>query len=103
MADFLTTFIETGDGGDFRKMDDLKLNVIYKIHEFRMKKTDFGPSLEAEVEDPDTAKNFYCFFPERFAKQVKTEEQLKELNDHQMSFIYKGRVKKVAIIEFLKQ
>lgn len=102
MNDFISSFIESGNAGDFRKLDDLKLNIIYKIVEFKMKDTDFGASLEVQVEDPDTSKAFFCFFPERFAKLVKNEDQLQQLNDEKLSFIYKGRVKKAAIIEFVK-
>lgn len=102
MTDFLDTFIESGKGEDFRKIDELELNVIYKVQRFNLKKTQFGQALEAEVEDPETSRIFYCFLPERLARKVKSEDELEQLNQEGLSFIFKGRVKKVAVIEFIR-
>lgn len=100
MNDFLETFIESGKGADFRKIDELQLDVIYKVVEFTLKKTQFGVALEAQIVDPETSKNFYCFFPERLAKKIKSDDELEYLNQQQLSVKFKGRVNKVAVLEF---
>lgn len=103
MTDFVNDFMEAGDGEDYRKIDELELNTTYQIIQFRIKSTDYGKSLEAEIQDPETLRNFFCFFPERFARKIRDEEKdLKQLNEQKLKVIYKGRVKKAAILEFVK-
>lgn len=101
MAGFIEDFISTGAGEDYRKLDDLQQNTSYKIKSFQLKKTTFGDALEIEAEDPETNSTFYCFLPDRFARKVKGEKDLKELNDKKFRFVFKGRVDKVAILEFI--
>lgn len=103
MESFTEEFINAGAGDDFRKIDDLQKDIPYKIIKFRMKTTAFGPALEAEIEDPDTYTSFYCFFPDRFARKVKGEKNLEELNNANLQFIFKGRKDKIAILEFVKK
>lgn len=104
MDAFVESFIETGKGEDYRKLDDLQLDVVYKIVEFTLKKSvsTYGAALEVQVEDPETSRTFFCYFPERFAKKIKTDEELKHLNEQNLSFKFQGRVNKVAILEFIK-
>lgn len=100
MSNFIIGFIEAGKGSDFRKLDDLKENTLYRIIQFNLKTTPYGMALEAEIEDPESLEPFKCFFPERLARKVKSEEELNQLNDMNFSFIFRGRVNKVAILEF---
>lgn len=102
MNDFLETFIEAGKGVDYRKVDELEQNIPYKILEFRKKKTQFGAALEGEIKDPNTLDTFSIYFPERLARKIKTEEDLKQLNDQQFSFIFRGRENRIAILDFIK-
>lgn len=102
MANFLDSFVEAGRGADYRKLDDLQQNISYKVLRFEMKTTQFGNGLQGEIEDPSTLESFTMFFPERLAKKINSEEELKLLNDEQFSFIFKGREKRVAILEFFK-
>lgn len=102
MDAFLEIFIESAKGEDFRKIDELQLDVIYKVVEFNLKNTTFGLALEGLMEDPETTKNFICYFPDRLAKKIKSEEELKYLNQMQLSFKFKGRKNKLAVLEFFK-
>lgn len=102
MDALLETFIESGKGENFRRIDELELDVTYNVVEFTRKKTTFGTALEGHILDPLTFKTFTCYFPDRLAKKIRSEEECKFLNEKQLSFKFKGRVNKIAILEFFK-
>lgn len=53
----------------------LEVGKEYQIKHFRLMQTKFGPRLTVHF-----TEGIFCFLPPRFSVKIKTEEQLKELN-----------------------
>ena len=102
MSNFINNFIEAAKGMDFRKIDDLVIGLPYKVLSFSTKNTSFGTALLGEMEDPETEGTFFCYFPDRLAKQIKNEDQIQELNNQGFYVIFKGRENKAATLDFVK-
>ncbi|KAL5283668.1 hypothetical protein ACFFRR_006125 [Megaselia abdita] len=76
---------------EYRKMDDLIIDVVYPVEEFFLKETKYGPCLTGLVKDPESERRFNVFFPSRFTKVINNENKLEELNAAKLGISYKGR------------
>lgn len=87
---------------DFRKIDNLTLDIEYDVMGFQLKTTIHGKGLQVTLIDPNNGKPFSCFMPKRFISLIKTEEDLYKINAGVKKIIFRGRICNRAILEFVK-
>lgn len=75
---------------EYKKMSELVNERVYPVLEFSLKKTKYGPALSGLIRDPEDGKRYNVFFPQRFSRVVKDQEELERLNAESLSIKFKG-------------